>query len=228
MTKNDQRGTATINIPAKDRHVPKVGAVSDGTLAGSVLELAQTLTKNNAVLKERTEERARLSKILGEFKTHLAWQAQRQQQLKRNLERLHNETQWLNTKGDEVKQDTHVISHELRQAAGELDKLRASRDARKLELDTVQQELKLEKDAVSAVNRARRLARLPRPSCDRAAHSRTKLTRARALVAQSWSRRRTRRCWRTRASATRGSRRLTARRRRRASSRTGWRRWHTR
>ena len=44
-------GAATISMPMKDRKVPVRGA-SDGTLAGSVLELAQTLTKNNAILRE--------------------------------------------------------------------------------------------------------------------------------------------------------------------------------
>ena len=141
--------TATINL--KDRKAAAVRAVSDGTLAGSVLELAQTLTKNNAVLRERTEERARLQKILGEFRQHLKWQTQRTAQLKRNLERLHNETRWLNTKGVEVKQDAHVISQELRQASSELEKLKATRDTRKLELSTLEQELKLERDASSAV-----------------------------------------------------------------------------
>lgn len=127
-------------------------SVSDGTLAGSVLELAQTLTKNTAVLKERTEERARLNQILTQFKKHLAWQTQRKQQLERNLERLHNETSWLTTKGDEVHQDVQVVAHEARQAQGELEKLKATRDARKLELTTVEQELKLERDAHSAVS----------------------------------------------------------------------------
>ena len=155
-----------------------VATISDGTLAGryappppyfilsfnrrrltaplllsrrSVLELAQTLTKNNAVLRERTEEKARLTKIASDFRKHLAWQAQRTQQLKRNLERLHNETTWLTTKGQEVKQDVQVIGHELRQANGELDKIKAARDARRFELSTVEQELKLEKDAAAAV-----------------------------------------------------------------------------
>ena len=45
--------TATLSLPASERHVAGVGNVSDGTLAGSVLELAQTLTKQNAVLRER-------------------------------------------------------------------------------------------------------------------------------------------------------------------------------
>ena len=66
--------------------------MSDGTLAGSVLELAQTLTRNNAILKERSDEKERLTKILGEFKRHLAWQTQRQQLLQRNLERRPAET----------------------------------------------------------------------------------------------------------------------------------------
>ena len=127
-------------------------ALSDGTLAGSVLELAQTLTKNNAILKERTDERARLNRILGEFKQHLSWQAQRRQQLERNLERLHNETSWLSNKSDEVIQDTHVIGHELRQVIGELDKLNVTRATRQRELTTVEMELKLERDAHAAVS----------------------------------------------------------------------------
>jgi chromosome segregation ATPase len=144
--------TATISMPARQRSAKvNVRSVSDGTLAGSVLELAQTLTKNNALLRERTEERARLQKILGDFRTHLKWQAQRTAQLKRNLERLHNETRWLTTKATEVKQDAHVIGHELRQATGELDKIKTARDARKLELATLEQEVKLERDAANAV-----------------------------------------------------------------------------
>ena len=97
--------TATVRIGATERSAATSAiaqSTSDGTLAGSVLELAQTLTKNNAVLKERTDERARLNKISGEFKQHLTWQSQRTQQLQRNLERLHNETNWLSTKSDEV------------------------------------------------------------------------------------------------------------------------------
>ena len=170
-------GEATIAMPMKDRKVPVRGA-SDGTLAGSVLELAQTLTKNNAILREvnsprailknipslplthlrvqfceqRSEEKARLGQIIGEFRKHLQWQTQRKQQLKRNLERLHNETKWLNDKASEVKQDTNVISNELRQATSELDKLKAVRDARKLELDSLEQELKLEHNSATAVN----------------------------------------------------------------------------
>lgn len=147
--------TATVRIGATERSAATSAiaqSTSDGTLAGSVLELAQTLTKNNAVLKERTDERARLNKISGEFKQHLTWQSQRTQQLQRNLERLHNETNWLSTKSDEVRQDTHVIVHDLRQATGELEKLKAVRDARKRDLDVVEQELKLERDAHAAVS----------------------------------------------------------------------------
>ena len=142
--------TATIQLPAQERKAP-VGMLSDGTLAGSVLELAQTLTKNNAILRGRAEERARLAKIMGGFKKHLAWQSQRTQQLKRNLERLHNETSWLSTKAAEVQQDAHVINHELRQATSELEKLKTAREARRVELATVEQELKLERDAAAAV-----------------------------------------------------------------------------
>ena len=92
----------------------------DGTLADGVLNLAQTLTKNNAILRERTEEKARLTKINAEFRKHLSWQSQRTQTLKRNLERLHNETKWLATKSDEVRQDAQVVAHELRQATAEV------------------------------------------------------------------------------------------------------------
>ena len=146
--------TAVLRVLADNRLRNVVGAattLSDGTLAGSVLELAQTLTKNNAVLKERTDERARLNKILSEFKQHLSWQGQRKQQLQRNLERLHNETSWLAGKSDEVRADTHVLGHDLRQAMGELEKLKATRDARREELNTVEAELKLERGAQTAV-----------------------------------------------------------------------------
>lgn len=146
--------TAVLRVQAENRLKGVAGtelAISDGTLAGSVLELAQTLTKNNAVLKERSDERARLGRILSEFKQHLSWQEQRKQQLRRNLERLHNETSWLANKSEEVRQDTHVLGHDLRQVVGELDKLKALRAARQLELSTVEQELKLERDAQKAV-----------------------------------------------------------------------------
>lgn len=145
---------ATVRMTTTERSAvvsADAKAVSDGTLAGSVLELAQTLTRNNAILKERSDEKERLTKILGEFKRHLAWQTQRQQLLQRNLERLHNETTWLATKSNEVKQDTNVIAHDLRQAQGELEKLKATRDARKADLSVVEQELKLEKDSQAAV-----------------------------------------------------------------------------
>ena len=92
-----------------------------------------------------------MSRVRGDFRKHLTWQAQRTQQLKRNLERLHNETRWLSTKSAEVKQDAHVIEHELRQANGELEKLKATRDTRRSELAIVDAELKLERDAANAV-----------------------------------------------------------------------------
>jgi septal ring factor EnvC (AmiA/AmiB activator) len=111
--------------PGKD--VP----VSDGFLAGSVLELAQTLTKNNAVLKERMEERVRLNKIAADFKTHLAWQRQRKQTLKHNLERLHNEAIWLDNKAGEVATDVSLVGNELRQVNDELARLRREVEARK-------------------------------------------------------------------------------------------------
>ena len=143
----------TIMMPIHDMNpITAVGAVSDSTLAGSVLELAQTLTKNNAVLRERSEEKERLSKIIGEFRKHLTWQAQRTQQLQRNLERLHNETNWLSNKSDEVRQDTNVVQHELRQVQGELSKLKATHDVQQEELHTIKQELKVEHDAVHAMN----------------------------------------------------------------------------
>ena len=96
--------------------MPATNLAADGSLAEGVLNLAQTLTKNNAVLKERTEEKQRLSKIMSEFRKHLSWQSQRTMTLKRNLERLHNETNWLSTKSEDVKQDAQVVAHELRQA----------------------------------------------------------------------------------------------------------------
>ena len=148
----DVADVATLNLPVNERKITAPPVLSDGTLAGSVLELAQTLTKNNAVLRERSDEKERLGKILGDFRKHLAWQAQRTQQLKRNLERLHNETTWLSTKATEVKQDAQVVNHELRQATDELNKVRAARDARRMELATVDQELKLERDSAAAVN----------------------------------------------------------------------------
>ena len=48
-------------------------------------------------------------------------------------------------KAAEVKQDTAVLSNELRQAASELDKLKAVRDARKLEVAAVTKALKSSK-----------------------------------------------------------------------------------
>ena len=75
---------------------------SDGKLAGSVLELAQTLTRYNTDLAERSAEKERTSKILAEFRKHTAWQAQRKQLMRRNQERLFNESTWLETKTAEV------------------------------------------------------------------------------------------------------------------------------
>ena len=75
---------------------------SDGSLAGSVLELAQTLTKHNQELQERTAEKERLVKIMADFRKHIAWQGQRKQLMRRNQERLFNESKWLNTKTSEV------------------------------------------------------------------------------------------------------------------------------
>lgn len=147
--------TVVLRVQAENRLrgvQDAVPVLSDGTLAGSVLELAQTLTKNNAVLKERTDEWSRLNKILTEFKQHLAWQQQRKQQLQRNLERLYNETSWLSNKSEEIKQDTHVLGHELRQAVGELNKFKALRAARQQDLTTIEAELKLETNAHAAVS----------------------------------------------------------------------------
>ncbi len=132
--------------------MPATNLAADGSLAEGVLNLAQTLTKNNAVLKERTEEKQRLSKIMSEFRKHLSWQSQRTMTLKRNLERLHNETNWLSTKSEDVKQDAQVVAHELRQATTELERLRAARDSQKEELSTLVAEVKLEQDAVSAIS----------------------------------------------------------------------------
>lgn len=122
--------------------------VSDGTLAGSVLELAQTLTKNNAELRERKEEHTRLTRISVEFKQHLAWQNQRVATLKHNLERLHNETTWLDEKSAEVAQDVQLASVDLRQVNDEVDRIHARAEHAKLELSSVEEELKLEGDAV--------------------------------------------------------------------------------
>lgn len=76
--------------------------VSDGKLSSSVLELAQTLTRYNQELTERTAEKDRMSKILAEFRKHTAWQGQRKQLMRRNQERLFNESSWLESKTTEV------------------------------------------------------------------------------------------------------------------------------
>ena len=49
--------------------------MSEGTLAGSVLELTNALTRNAAAQSEREKERGRLAAIRDEFKAHLTWQA---------------------------------------------------------------------------------------------------------------------------------------------------------
>eukprot|EP00966_Prymnesium_polylepis_P333962 7389370-Prymnesium_polylepis.1 len=121
--------------------------VSDGTLADSVLELAQTLTKNNAELRERKGEHERLTRISVEFKQHLAWQTQRIATLKHNLERLHNETTWLDEKGTEVAQDVQLASVDLRQVTDEIERIKARAEHSRLELSSVEEELKLEGDA---------------------------------------------------------------------------------
>mmetsp|Transcript_23286 Transcript_23286/g.47392 ORF Transcript_23286/g.47392 Transcript_23286/m.47392 type:complete len:182 (+) Transcript_23286:83-628(+) len=122
---------------------------SDGKLSSSVLELAQTLTRYNQELTERTAEKERMSKILAEFRKHTAWQGQRKQLMRRNQERLFNESFWLETKTAEVRQDLLLVSNELRQVKAELGKCKAT--ATKAELDLLEREVKLEQDACSTV-----------------------------------------------------------------------------
>ena len=137
-------------------------APSDGKLAGSVLELSQTLTRYNSDLKECTAEKERTSKILSEFKKHTAWQGQRKQLMRRNQERLFNESTWLETKTTEVgcacpkpamptaapslctqvRQDLLLVSNELRQVKAELAKVRAARDAAKAEVSKLDMEVR--------------------------------------------------------------------------------------
>ena len=99
---------------------------SSGALATGVLELTQTLTKYNQELQQRADEKARLSKDHAECKKRLSWQQQRAHGLRRNVERLFNETNWLNTKTAEVVQDAQLLSHEIRQCKAELDQARAA------------------------------------------------------------------------------------------------------
>ena len=61
------------------------------------------LTKNNQELKERKDEKARLGGVHDEFKKHLAWQKQRAHMLSRNVEKLFNETRWLDCKTAEAR-----------------------------------------------------------------------------------------------------------------------------
>mmetsp|Transcript_4161 Transcript_4161/g.8919 ORF Transcript_4161/g.8919 Transcript_4161/m.8919 type:complete len:185 (+) Transcript_4161:226-780(+) len=123
--------------------------VSDGSLASGVLELAQTLAKNNAQLSERKEEHARLSRISAEFKQHLAWQRQRIATLKHNLERLHNETTWLDDKSAEVSQDVRLAGVELRQVNGEIERTKALTERTRIELAALDEELRLEDDTTA-------------------------------------------------------------------------------
>ena len=43
-----------------------------------------------------------MGKILAEFRKHIAWQGQRKQLMRRNQERLFNESSWLESKTAEV------------------------------------------------------------------------------------------------------------------------------
>ena len=122
-------------------------------LSSSILELAQNLTRYNQELSERTAEKERMSKILAEFRKHTAWQGQRRQVMRRNQERLFNESSWLESKTAEVwhpssdnlkavgaaqhnthvpliraqvRQDLLLVSNELRQVKAELGKARRS------------------------------------------------------------------------------------------------------
>ena len=147
-TGRSQRSARHLQLP---QAMPDF-SVSDGTLAGSVLELAQTLTKNNAELRARKDEHTRLTRISAEFKQHLAWQSQRIATLKHNLERLHNETTWLEEKGAEVAQDVRIASVDLRQVHDEVERLRERTEHTKLELGSVEEELRLEGDAVATLN----------------------------------------------------------------------------
>ena len=87
-----------------------------GALATGVLELTQTLTKYNQELQQRAEEKARLSRDHAECRKRLSWQQQRAHGLRRNVERLFNETNWLNTKTAEVAQDAQLLAHEIRRS----------------------------------------------------------------------------------------------------------------
>lgn len=124
---------------------------SDGSLAESVLELATTLSKNNAELRGRKEEYARLSRISVEFKQHVAWQTQRIATLKHNLERLHNETTWLDDKSTEVAQDVRLAGVELRQINNEIERVKAQTENSRLELRALDDEIRLETDASASL-----------------------------------------------------------------------------
>jgi|TARA_B110001469_G_C9525136_1_gene261243 hypothetical protein len=72
-------------------------------LSSTIIELASTLTRYNQELAERTAEKERMGKILAEFRKHRAWQGQRKQLMRRNQERLFNESSWLESKTTEVR-----------------------------------------------------------------------------------------------------------------------------
>ena len=84
---------------------------SDGSLAGNVLELTQMLTRYNQELRDRNEEKSRLSGVQAEFKKHLAWQKQRAHALNRNVEKLFNESSWLEQKTTEVRRRASSLAH---------------------------------------------------------------------------------------------------------------------
>ena len=79
------------------------GLESDGSLAGNVLELTQMLTRYNQELSDRNEEKSRLGGVQAEFKKHLTWQKQRAHTLNRNVEKLFNESSWLEQKTAEAR-----------------------------------------------------------------------------------------------------------------------------
>mmetsp|Transcript_35153 Transcript_35153/g.75045 ORF Transcript_35153/g.75045 Transcript_35153/m.75045 type:complete len:179 (-) Transcript_35153:431-967(-) len=125
--------------------------MSEGMLASSVLELTHALTRNAAAQSEREKERDRLIGIRDEFKSHLTWQSSRLHALKRNIERLYNERQWLSGKTAEVTQDSNLLAHETRQAKAELDQVTQERDSLRAHLRIAQEELLLESESAAAL-----------------------------------------------------------------------------
>jgi len=97
---------------------------SSGALAGGVLELTQNLAKFSRQIKDRGLEKERLASVQAEFRKHLNWQQKRKQDLRRDIERLHNEATWLHSKTRDVLQDSTLIGHEIRQCRTETDQAR--------------------------------------------------------------------------------------------------------